>query len=157
MPHCVVLYTGQLDREADMGSLCRQLADAMLAVRDDDGRVLFPPGGTRVLAYPAAHWAVGDGGAAGIAADRFDSHPAGSGDYAFAYIQLRMGRGRSEATQQRAGQALHAAAQAFFEPLIAQRPLGVTVQVDVGGEVFDAKISNLHPLFAAAAATQGRP
>jgi len=27
----------------------------------------------------------------------------------------------------------------------------------VGGEAFDAKISNLHPLFAAAAATQGRP
>ncbi|MFM8769454.1 MAG: 5-carboxymethyl-2-hydroxymuconate isomerase, partial [Rubrivivax sp.] len=130
MPHCVILYTAQLDREADMGVLCRQLADAMLGVRDDEGAPLFPPGGTRVLAYPAAHWAVGDGGAAGIAAGRFDGHPGGSGDYAFAYLQLRMGRGRSAATQQRAGQALHAVAQAFFAPLIERRPLGVTVQVD---------------------------
>ena len=30
---------------------------------------------------------------------------------------------------------------------LARRPIGITVQVDEGPEVFDAKISSLHPLF----------
>lgn len=140
MPHLVILYTGQLDAEVNMTRLCRQMADAMLTVRDDEGLQVFPTGGTRVLAYPAPHYAVADGGAAGQAA-------GGTGDYAFVYLNLRMGRGRSEATQQRAGTALVNVAQAFFEPLMAKRHMGITLQIDVGPEVFDAKHSNIHPLF----------
>jgi 5-carboxymethyl-2-hydroxymuconate isomerase len=140
MPHLVILYTGQLDHEVHMTTLCRQLADAMLGVKDEAGQAVFPTGGTRVLAYPAPHYAVADGGAAGQAA-------GGTGDYAFVYLNLRMGRGRSEATQQRAGQQLLAVAQAFFEPVMAQRHIGITLQIDVGPEVFDAKLSNLHSLF----------
>ncbi len=140
MPHLVILYTGQLDHEVNMTTLCRQLADAMLSVKDEAGQQVFPTGGTRVLAYPAAHHAVADGGAAGRAA-------GGSGDYAFVYLNLRMGRGRSEATQQRAGESLLAVAKTFFAPVMAQRHIGITLQIDVGPEVFDAKHSNLHPLF----------
>lgn len=123
-----------------MTSLCRQLADAMLTVRDESGKQVFPTGGTRVLAYPAAHYAVADGGAAGVTA-------GGNGDYAFAYLNLRMGRGRTEATQKLAGETLLAVAKAFFAPLMATKHMGVTLQIDVGQEVFDAKHSTLHPLF----------
>ena len=140
MPHLVILYTGQLDTEVNMTQLCRQMADAMLTVKDEAGQQVFPTGGTRVLAYPAPHYAVADGGAAGQAA-------GGTGDYAFVYMNLRMGRGRSETTQQRAGQALVEVAKAFFAPVMAQRHIGITLQIDVGPEVFDAKHSNLHPLF----------
>ena len=140
MPHLVILYTGQLDHEVNMATLCRQLADAMLGVKDEAGQAVFPTGGTRVLAYPAPHYAVADGGAVGQAA-------GGTGDYAFVYLNLRMGRGRSEATQQRAGQNLLDVAKAFFAPVMAQRHIGITLQIDVGPEVFDAKHSNLHPLF----------
>ena len=140
MPHLVILYTGQLDAETNMKVLCRDLADAMLSVVDEAGKQVFPTGGTRVLAYPAPHYAVADGGAAGQAA-------GGTGDYAFVYLNLRMGRGRSEATQQRAGQSLLDVAKAFFAPVMAQRHIGITLQIDVGPEVFDAKHSNLHPLF----------
>jgi 5-carboxymethyl-2-hydroxymuconate isomerase len=140
MPHLVILYTGQLDQEVNMTTLCRQLADAMLGVKDEAGQAVFPTGGIRVLAYPAPHYAVADGGAAGQAA-------GGTGDYAFVYLNLRMGRGRSEATQQRAGQSLLDVAKAFFAPVMAQRHIGITLQIDVGPEVFDAKHSNLHPLF----------
>ena len=140
MPHLVILYTGQLDTEVSMGTLCQQLAQAMLTVKDDEGKQVFPTGGTRVLAYPAPHYAVADGGAAGKAA-------GSTGDYAFVYLNLRMGRGRSEATQQRAGQTLVEVAKTFFAPVMAQRHIGVTLQIDVGQEVFDAKHSNLHPLF----------
>lgn len=132
MPHLVILYTPQLDRECDMTALCGALADAMLKVKDEQGAQVFPTGGTRVLAYPAAHFAVADGKA----------------DYAFAYFNLRMGRGRSEAVKRQAGEALAATAKAFFAPVLARRPVGLTLQVDEGPEVFDAKFGNLHPLFA---------
>lgn len=140
MPHLVILYTGQLDRETDMSTLCRRLADTMLTVNDETGSPVFPPGGTRVLAYPAAHYAVADGGAAGQAAD-------GTGDYAFVYLNLRMGRGRSDATQKRAGYALFECTKAHFSSLFDSRHIGITLQIDEGPEVFDAKHSNLHPLF----------
>lgn len=162
MPHLVILYTGQLDAEVNMTPLCRQLADAMLTVQDEAGQQVFPTGGTRVLAYPAAHYAVADGGAAGRAAaasvpSTVTSTDPGTvpstvpstdpGDYAFVYLNLRMGRGRTEATQQRAGQALLSVVQSFFAPVMARRHIGITLQIDVGAEVFDAKHSNLHPLF----------
>ncbi|MBL8351839.1 MAG: 5-carboxymethyl-2-hydroxymuconate isomerase [Burkholderiaceae bacterium] len=140
MPHLVILYTGNLDAVTDMTALCRALADAMLDVTDEAGAPVFPTGGTRVLAYPAPHFAVADGGAAGRAAG-FDV------DYGFVYLNLRMGRGRSAALQQQAGRRLEAVVKAHFAPLFPVRPIGVTLQIDEGPEVFDAKNSSLHPLF----------
>jgi 5-carboxymethyl-2-hydroxymuconate isomerase len=131
MPHLVVLYTGNLETKTDMSVLCRSLADALIAVRDERSQQVYPTGGVRVLAYPAAHYAVADG----------------QRDYAFVYLNLRMGRGRSEAVKQRAGAALLAAAKAHFEPLFANGYMGLTLQIDEGQEVFDAKHSTIHPLF----------
>ncbi len=140
MPHLVILYTPNVEAHADMGKLCRALADAMLSVTDEQGRQVFPTGGVRVLAYPAAHHAVADGGVAGRLA-------GGSGDCGFIYLNLRMGRGRSPAVHERAGQALEAAAMAHLQPLLQQQHVGVTLQIDEGVEVFDARHSSLHPLF----------
>jgi 5-carboxymethyl-2-hydroxymuconate isomerase len=131
MPHVVILYSGNLEAETDVGALCRSLAATMRELRDDAGQPVFPIGGIRVLAYPAAHHAVADGEA----------------DRAFCYLNLRMGRGRTAAVQQRAGEALAAATRAHFAPLLARRALGLTLQVDEGPEVFDAKLGNLHDLF----------
>jgi 5-carboxymethyl-2-hydroxymuconate isomerase len=132
MPHLVILYTPQLDAETDMSALCRTLADTMRECRDESGQPVFPIGGIRVLAYPAAHQAVADS----------------SADFGFVYLNLRMGRGRSEGTRQRAGEALTAAARAHFVALLERRPLGLTLQIDEGPEVFDAKLGNLHAHFA---------
>jgi 5-carboxymethyl-2-hydroxymuconate isomerase len=132
MPHLVILYTPQLDGETDMGALCRKLADTMIGLRDESGKAVFPVAGTRVLAYPAAHHAVADG-----------SH-----DAAFAYFNVRMTRGRSEAVKQAAGEALVAAAREHLAPVLARRPLGLTLQVDEGSEAFDGKFGNLHALYA---------
>ena len=132
MPHVVILYTSNLESETDMSGLCRKLADAMLTVRDENFKQLFPTGGVRVLAYPAAHYAVADG----------------QRDYAFVYLNLRMGRGRTEAAKRSAGEALVSVTKSHFESLFATRYIGVTLQVDEGQEVFDAKSSTIHPLFA---------
>jgi 5-carboxymethyl-2-hydroxymuconate isomerase len=131
VPHVVVLYTANLEMEAGVRGFCRAAADALLGVRDENGKAVFPTGGIRVFAYPATHYAVADG----------------SADYGFIYVQLRMGRGRSALVHQAAGTALGGAARAYFAPLMATRPLGLTVQVDEGAEVFDAKIGNLHEIF----------
>ena len=131
MPHLVVLYTGNLDSETDMTALCRALADAMLSVHDEHGQQVYPTGGVRVFAYPAAHFAVADG----------------QRDYAFVYLNLRMGRGRTEAVKKQAGEVLLAAAKTHLAPLFTRRYLGLTLQIDEGQEVFDAKHSTIHPLF----------
>jgi len=141
MPHLVILYTPQLDRETDMAALCRKLADTMIAVKDEAGKPVFPTGGVRVLAYPAAHSAVADSGAAAVA-------KGSSADLAFAYFNLRMARGRTAAVHQRAGEALVAAAREHLAPVLASRHIGLTLQIDEGPEVFDGKFGNLHPLFS---------
>jgi len=132
MPHLVILYTPNLEREIEMGAVCRALADTMLAVRDENGAQVYPTGGTRVLAYAATHHAVADG-----------SH-----DAAFVYFNLRMAKGRSEATTRAAGEAVAATVRQLFAPVLARRAVGLTVQIDEGHEVFDAKVGNLHALFA---------
>ena len=132
MPHLVILYTPNLEAEVGMTALCRSLADEMLAVQDEAGKQVFPTGGTRVLAYPAAHYAVADGKA----------------DYAFICMNLRMGMGRTDATRKRAGDAVLECAKAHLKAVFDNRLVGLTVQVDESpGQVYDGKHSNLHPLF----------
>jgi len=132
MPHLIVLYTNNLETQTDMSALCRKLADAMLTVKDEDGKAVYPIGGVRVLAFPAAHYAVSDG----------------QRDYGFVYLNLRMGRGRTDASKKRAGETLRAVIQEHFKELLMHRYIGVTFQIDEGQEVFDAKLSSIHPLFA---------
>ncbi|CAA2100549.1 5-carboxymethyl-2-hydroxymuconate Delta-isomerase [Variovorax paradoxus] len=132
MPHLVILYTPNIEAETDMSALCRSLADTMLAQRDEAAKPVFPIGGTRVLAYPAAHHAVADAKA----------------DYAFVYLNLRMAAGRSEAVKKKAGDELLAAVRAHFAPIFDRRHIGITLQIDESpGQVYDGKHSNLHPLF----------
>ena len=132
MPHLVILYTPNIDAETDVGALCRKLADEMLLLRDEAGKQVFPTGGTRVLAYPAAHSAVADG----------------KGDYGFMYLNVRMAAGRSAAVQKEAGDRLLEVVKQHFAPIFAQELLGITLQIDESpGQVYDGKHSMLHPLF----------
>jgi len=132
MPHCVILYTPNVESKTDVSALCRTLANEMLTILDEGGKQVFPTGGTRVLAYPAAHYAVADG----------------KGDYAFVYINVRMGVGRSDAVKQAAGDRLMAKVQDHFAPIFAQELIGITLQIDESpGQVYDGKHSTLHPLF----------
>jgi 5-carboxymethyl-2-hydroxymuconate isomerase len=131
MAHLTLLYSANLEAATDVGTLCRSLADALLAVRDEQGQIVFPPGGVRVFAYPAAHYAIADG-----------RH-----DYAFMYLNVRMGRGRSERAKQSVGEAVMAVAKRHLEPVIARGYLGLTLQIDEGQQVFDARHGNIHSLF----------
>ena len=115
-----------------MSALCRAMADTMLTIRDEAGKQVFPTGGTRVLAYPAAHYAVADG----------------KGDYAFVYLNIRMGAGRSDAVKLRAGDTLMDVVKRHFAPVFDASLIGITLQIDESpGQVYDGKHSTLHPLF----------
>ena len=132
MPHCVILYTPNVEARTDISRLCRTLADEMLTILDEGGKQVFPTGGTRVLAYPAAHYAVADG----------------KGDYAFVYLNVRMGAGRSDAVKQAAGDRLMEKVKAHFAPIFSSELIGITLQIDESpGQVYDGKHSTLHPLF----------
>ena len=132
MPHCVILYTPNVEAKTDVSRLCRTLADEMLTILDEAGKQVFPTGGARVLAYPAAHYAVADG----------------KGDYAFVYINVRMGAGRSDAVKKMAGDRLLARVKEHFAPIFEHELIGITLQIDESpGQVYDGKHSTLHPLF----------
>ena len=132
MPHLVILYTPNIDKVTDMTVLCRSLADHMLTVHDEAGKQVFPTGGTRVLAYPAAHYAVADG----------------KGDYGFVYLNVRMAAGRSDAVKKIAGDGLLDGVKRHFAPVFEQNLIGITLQIDESpGQVYDGKHSMLHPLF----------
>ena len=132
MPHLVILYTPNIESKPDLSALCRALADEMLEIRDEAGKQVFPTGGTRVLAYPAAHYAVADGKA----------------DYAFMYLNLRMATGRSDAVKKDAGDRLLARVKDHFAPIFDRELIGITLQIDESpGQVYDGKHSSLHPLF----------
>ena len=132
MPHLVILYTPNIDRKTDVSALCRTLADEMLEIHDEAGKQVFPTGGTRVLAYPAAHYAVADG----------------KGDYGFMYLNVRMASGRSDGVKQAAGDRLLAKVKEHFGPIFESELIGITLQIDESpGQVYDGKHSTLHPLF----------
>lgn len=132
MPHVTLQYTANLETEVDIPALCRTLAETLVAQKDEAGDPLFPIGGTRVLAYPAVHYAVADG----------------KDDYGFCYINVRIAPGRSDAMKKKAGDALLAKVQAHFTAVFEKWHVGVTLQIDESpGQVYDAKHSNLHPLF----------
>lgn len=146
MPHLTILYTRDLDRPVadggtDMQALCAALADTMREQRNEAGHPVFPIGGIRVLAYPAAHYAVADGGAAGRAA-------GGTGEYSFVYLNLRLASGRSAAVHEAVGLALRTRVEAHFASLLATKHIGITLQIDEGTEVYNARLSSLHPLFS---------
>jgi 5-carboxymethyl-2-hydroxymuconate isomerase len=131
MPHVVIQYSANLEPEAGIGRLCHALAEVLVAQRDAAGVRVFPIGGTRVMAYPATHFAVADG----------------TPDRAFVYLNVRIAPGREASVVAAAGEAMMAVVRDHFAALFASRPLGITLQVDEGAPLFDAKHSNLHPLF----------
>ena len=135
MPHLVILYSSNLEQKIDLDPMCRDLADAMLAQRDEQGQVVFPLGGTRVLAYPAPHFAVGDG-----------KPPAGK-LMGFMYLNLRMAAGRSAAVKKAAGDALIAVLHRYVDAVMASDLVGLTLQIDETPSVYDGRISSLHPFF----------
>lgn len=114
MPLLLIDYTPNIG--TDMTALCRKLAKALLAVRDEHGAQVYPEGGLKIMAYPAAHYAVGDG-----------EHD----DHAFMYFMLRIVEGRSAAVLQETGDGIMAVIREHIAPVFDTRPIGVTFHMEL--------------------------
>ncbi len=135
MPHLVILYTSNLEDKVSFDPMCRELADTMLAQRDEVGKEVFPLGGTRVFAYPAPHFAVAN------------SQPPAGQEMGFIYLNLRMASGRSAEVKKAVGDALIAVLHKYVDAAVASDLVGLTLQIDEIPSSYDGRISSLHPFF----------
>jgi 5-carboxymethyl-2-hydroxymuconate isomerase len=94
MPHLKIEYTANLEQHTDIGALCKTLSHTLVTLKDANGALVFPLYGTRVLAYPAAQYAVADG----------------EQGRAFVYMNMRITPGRSDELVAAVGDAVLAAA-----------------------------------------------
>ncbi|OFA02347.1 5-carboxymethyl-2-hydroxymuconate isomerase [Duganella sp. HH101] len=126
MPHLKIEYTANLDTHADIGELCKTLSHTLVTLKDDQGAPVFPLLGTRVLAYPAAYYAVADG----------------EQGRAFVYMNMRITPGRSDALVKAVGDAVLAAAQAHLAQALDKLPLRLTLQIDATPPGYEGKFSS---------------
>lgn len=125
MPHLTIEYTPNLAQHSDIDALCTVLSHTLVSLQHD-GKPVFPLYGTRVLAYPAAHYAVADG----------------ERGRAFAYLNLRVTPGRSAQLLNTVGEALLAAAQTQLAPALALLPLRVTLHIDAAPPEYEGKFAS---------------
>ena len=127
MPHLDIQYTANIAADTDMTGLCQTLLATLVALRNEADEPVFPLNGTRVMAWPAAHFAVADG----------------QPDRAFIYLNLLITPGRTPAMVARAGDAVLASVKAHLAPVFAAHAVGLTLQVHEGAPVYEGKHNNL--------------
>ncbi len=123
MPHLTIEYTGNLNPAAQMALLCQALAAGLAQQRDHQGQALFPLGGTRVLAYPAALHAVADG----------------EPNQGFVYLRLRITPGRAADLIKRAGDDLLSIVCAHFDRVYTDVVYAVTLHIDEVTPAFEGR------------------
>ena len=126
MPHLKIEYTANLDAHTDIGELCKTLSHTLVMLKDAAGALVFPLYGTRVLAYPAAQYAVADG----------------EQGRAFVYLNLRITPGRSPELVQTIGDTVLSAARGYLAPMLDQLPLRLTLHIDATPPGYEGKFTN---------------
>ena len=126
MPHLKIEYTANLEAHTDIGALCKTLSHTLVTLRDANGTLVFPLYGTRVLAYPAAQYAVADG----------------EQGRAFVYMNMRVTPGRSDELIKAVGDELLAAAKAHLAPVLDKVPLRLTLHIDATAPGYEGKFSS---------------
>lgn len=107
MPHLIVDYSANLEAEIDMSAFCDHLRKA--AVEID----AFPKAGVRVRALPAPHYSIADG----------------NPQHGYIDISIRLRAGRPLDVKKAATQAIFDAAEAFLAPVMARRPLALSLEM----------------------------
>lgn len=126
MPHLKIEYTANLDAHTDIAELCKTLSHTLVTLKDASDTLVFPLYGTRVLAYPAAQYAVADG----------------EQGRAFVYMNMRITPGRSAELVQSVGDAVLAAARAYLAPALDKLPVRLTLHIDAAPPGYEGKFSS---------------
>ncbi len=107
MPHFIVEYSPDIERDVDMQGFCEMLRVAGLETG------VFPVAGIRVRAYKCDALAIADGKL----------------DAGFIDITVRLREGRSLELRKKATQQIFMAAEKYLEPLFAARPLALSFEM----------------------------
>lgn len=127
MPHLIVEYSANLERDVDIPRLVAAVHAAALETG------IFPIGGLRTRAERREIYAVADRDA----------------ENAFIHVQARIGMGRSPDLRQRAAEHIFAAVKAETAEAFAGRPLGLTFEIVEIDPVGSLKHNNLHEIVEA--------
>lgn len=123
MPHFVIEYSSNLDREVDWPALLTGLRDAAVASG------IFPFGGIRLRAERRDLYLIADG------------HP----DNAFVHVTAHIAQGRTDEVKARFAADFMAALEGFFESRFEQRPLALSLQVyEAPPEALNLKKNNTY-------------
>ncbi|MBV6303988.1 5-carboxymethyl-2-hydroxymuconate Delta-isomerase [Candidimonas humi] len=135
MPHIWIEYSSNLRPQLEVRKLMKTIQDAAI----DDGSV-FPLAGARTRAIAIDDYLIVDG------------HP----DNSFVHLTLKIGHGRDLETKKQLGERVFAALREATAPIMAARPLGLSMQIDEADPVLNYKTNNYRDyLKARAAAKQG--
>ena len=124
MPHLIVEYSANLERDIDIHRLVAALHAAALETG------VFPIGGIRTRAARRDVYAIAD------------SHP----DNSFIHVQARIGAGRPPEVRQKAAEHIFATLKAETARVFAERPLGLTFEIVEIDPVGSLKHNNLHEI-----------
>jgi len=123
MPHMSIEYSAGLNDDFDIQRLCEELRLTMINTG------IFPLGGIRVRAFAAVACAIAD--------DHQDNE--------FVDMVLRIGKGRSGAEKQNAGEAIMATAQVFFMTLLEKAHFALSLEIIEIDPDMSWKVNTIHP------------
>lgn len=107
MPHQIIEYSSNLDKELDIPGLVEALHLCAASLEP------LPLAGLRTRAYPTSEFAIAD------------RHP----DNAFVAVYLRIAQGRTEAARQTVGKALFECLCEYTAKLFAVKPIALSYEV----------------------------
>jgi 5-carboxymethyl-2-hydroxymuconate isomerase len=107
MPHLIIDYSRNLDEAVDMSAFCDHMRRAMCEVE------VFPAAGVRVRAVAADHYSIADG----------------NPEHGYVDMSVRLRGGRPDDAKKQATSALFEAAESFLAPVMATRPLALSLEM----------------------------
>ena len=122
MPHFTIEYSGNLDRQVDIGAVVELVRKAAVETG------IFPLGGIRVRAIKCEHYAVADG------------RP----DFGFLDMVLRLGEGRDLPTRKKAGEHIFKALSAYLDPVFANSKFALSFDMQINDKETSWKRNNIH-------------
>jgi 5-carboxymethyl-2-hydroxymuconate isomerase len=122
MPHLIVEYSSNLEKQLDMRAVLKTVHDAAI----ESG--MFPFGGIRTRAERRDHYIIAD------------AHP----DNGFIHIQARIGTGRTPEARQKAGAHIFAALKRVTAEHFAKHPLSVSFEFCEIDPIGAGKHNNVH-------------
>ncbi len=129
MPHLIIQYSANVEKNLDMSLLCSAMYDVMLSSG------VFPLAGIRVRAFAADH---------ALIADQLP-------DNGFVDMVLRMGEGRSAEDKKKVGQSIMTQAESVCAELLDKPHFALSLEIVEISREFSWKTNTMHARLAESA------